>query len=632
MNTRIGDVCWDSDGETLVWTESRGTSTWLMARSGGDAARFLTDGDIAIRGRVGYGGGDFTVARGHAYFAGPGKRLHRLSLEGGIPHPITPAFGAATSPVVSPDGRFVVYVHNDDGIDGLAVVDAAGRHFPRKLAYGTDFVMQPAWHPSGSMIAYIVWNHPQMPFDGTQLILAHLEEAAGLPSIGRTTTIAGGTDTAIYQPTFSPDGRKLAYASDESGWWQIYLYDLGSGEIQQITDAPAEHAVPAWAQGSRTMGWLPGSDGLAFLRNSAGKFSLCVYELGSKATREVTALEQYDYMRQIAVSPVRDEVALLAASTTLPERVISIELDRLRVPPTLSLAGAETGTGQFAVIAGEEQVIHARSRSEMLQDYLSKGEPITWTGHDGESVYGGYYPPFNPRYRSTGAPPLIVHVHGGPTGQSRQAFDPEIQFFTTRGYAVLDVNHRGSTGHGKAYKDKLRRMWGVYDVEDSVSGALALVERGLADRDKLVILGGSAGGYTVLQSLATKPGIYAAGICLYGIASQFLLSFNDAWKFEARYNDTLIGVLPDDAEVFRERSPLFHADQIRDPLIIFHGEDDEAVPINQAEAIVKPLRRRGVMHEYHVYKGEGHGWRKPETTIHYLKATLEFLQQVVIFK
>ncbi|MCK6577577.1 MAG: prolyl oligopeptidase family serine peptidase [Anaerolineae bacterium] len=632
LNARIGDAAWDSDGKTLVWTESRQGATWLMAKTGQDSPRFLTDGNIPVRGRIGYGGGDFTVAGGVVYFVGHDRRVFSLPLAGGVPHPITPPFGAAAAPTISPDGRFLIFAHHHEGVDGLAVVDVDGRQFPRKLAYDADFVMQPAWHPSGSLLAYVIWNHPQMPFDGTQLIVAQLQETAGLPAVVSTSILAGGPDTAIFQPAFSPDGRKLAYVSDETGWWQIYIYDLETKQTRQITDVPAEHAAPAWAQGMRTIGWSPSGDALYFLRSALGKSRLGMVELTNGTTREVRALEHYDSMRQIAVSPTYDEVALIAASTTTPDRLVSIEIDRLHIPPALSLGSDDSGVGRIAVIIAEQEVIHARSRSEMLRDQIAPGQPVEWTGHDGETVYGWYYPPFNARCRSSGAPPLIVRVHGGPTGQSRQNYAPETHFFTTRGYALLDVNHRGSTGYGKAYKDKLRGMWGVYDVEDSASGALALVERGLADRSKLIILGGSAGGYTVLQSLATKPGLYAAGVCLYGISNQFLLSFNDAWKFEARYNDTLLGTLPESTALFRERSPLFHADKISDPLIIFHGEDDEAVPISQAEVIVKALRRRGVPHEYHVYKGEGHGWHKSETIIHYLKATIDFLQQIVIFK
>lgn len=631
-SARFGDVGWDSASSTLVWTESREESTWLMAKTSGEAARFLTDGDVRIRGSIGYGGGDFTVGDGAVYFAGAGRRIYRLSLDEGLPRPITPAFGAAASPTLSPDGRFVVFVHHDEGVDGLAIVDAEGAQFPQKLAYGDDFVMQPAWHPSGLFIAYIAWNNPQMPWDGTELRLAALSDGAALPHIARQKTIAGGIDTSVFQPEFSPDGRYLAYASDQTGWWQLYLYDLSEDTHRQITDIEAEHATPAWVQGLRTFGWSADSGAIYFLRNNGGKVSLHVYELASGQSRSVEALDPYTQLKAIAVSRTDDQIALIASSTTLPERVITVAIDRMNMPESLSPEAADPDNGEFVLVSGEQEVIVARSKSEMLRNSVSEAQPVEWASFDGETAYGWYYPPVSDKYAGTGAPPMIVSVHGGPTSEARTSFDAKIQFFTTRGYAWLDVNHRGSTGHGKAYKDKLRGMWGVYDVEDSASGALALAERGLADRSKLVIMGGSAGGYTTLQSLTTKPGVYAAGVCLYGIGSQFLLSFNDAWKFEARYNDTLIGILPGDVERFRERSPMFHADKIKDPVIIFHGEADEAVPINQSETMVTALRRRGIPHEFHTYKGEGHGFRKTETIVDYLTKTLRFLEQWVIFR
>ncbi|MEP7293058.1 MAG: prolyl oligopeptidase family serine peptidase, partial [Chloroflexota bacterium] len=275
--------------------------------------------------------------------------------------------------------------------------------------------------------------------------------------------------------------------------------------------------------------------------------------------------------------------------------------------------------------------VRKRSRSEMLRAFYNAAEPISWAGHDGEIVYGLYSAPGNSDFESSGAPPLIVKVHGGPTSQSHDSFSAEAQFYTTRGYGFLEVNHRGSTGYGRAYREMLNGAWGVYDVEDSASGAQHLVDQGLADARRLVILGGSAGGYTVLQSLVNKPGFWRAGVCLYGISNLFTLALNDEWKFEARYLDKLFGTLPEAEAVYRERSALFNAEKIRDAVIVFQGEDDPVVPKAQADSIVAALRRGGVPHEYHVFAGEGHGWRKPETIERYYHLTVAFLQQYVIF-
>jgi dipeptidyl aminopeptidase/acylaminoacyl peptidase len=225
---------------------------------------------------------------------------------------------------------------------------------------------------------------------------------------------------------------------------------------------------------------------------------------------------------------------------------------------------------------------------------------------------------------------LLVSIHGGPTSQVRAVYNAKAQFFTTRGYAVLEVNHRGSTGYGRPYWEALNGNWGIYDVEDAVSGLQALANQGQVDGSRAVIMGGSAGGFTVLMALENFPGLFKAGVCLYGVANQFSL-VAETHKFEARYSDSLLGPLPEAAEIYRARSCEFHADKIKDPLIIFQGEEDQVVPRAQSEAIVAALRRRGIPHEYHLYPGEGHGFRKVETIQHQYGAIEKFLQQHVIY-
>jgi len=261
---------------------------------------------------------------------------------------------------------------------------------------------------------------------------------------------------------------------------------------------------------------------------------------------------------------------------------------------------------------------------------LSAPEPVSWTSFDGGQAHGLYYPPASERFEASGAPPLIVLVHGGPTGQVVAGWAPNAQYFATRGYAVLLPNYRGSTGYGRDYMLKLRESWGIYDVQDAKSGAQDLARRGLADPSRLVIMGGSAGGFTVLQSLVELPGLYKAAICMFGVANQFTLAA-DTHKFEARYLDSMLGPLPEAAAVYRERSPIFHADRITDPIAVFQGDIDRVVPREQSDSIVASLRARGVPHEYHVYEGEGHGWRKSETIDQFYKSVEAFLRTHVLF-
>jgi dipeptidyl aminopeptidase/acylaminoacyl peptidase len=292
----------------------------------------------------------------------------------------------------------------------------------------------------------------------------------------------------------------------------------------------------------------------------------------------------------------------------LPSRIITLHLDD---PPRVRVC--------------------RRSTAESVPPQeLSSPQRITWSASTGESIYGLFYPPQSIRFQGRGKPPVIILIHGGPTSQAVASYQANVQFFSTRGFAVLQVNHRGSTGYGKAYVDALRGQWGIADTEDAVSGAQYLVQQGWVDATKLVIMGGSAGGYTVLQALVRHPGFFKAGICLYGISNLFTLAAS-THKFEAHYLDSLIGPLPEAADCYRDRSPLFAAQRICDPIALFQGDSDQVVPKDQAEAIVASLAKRGVPHEYHVYVGEGHGFRKTATIAQFYTTVEAFLRQYVLF-
>lgn len=618
----FSDVLWDSDG-TLAWREVRsGWGAIVLQGPGMNAPRDLNS-DISSRAKVGYGGGDFILDHGQIYFVAEASgRLYRQPVAGGSARPITPEFGSCASPTPSPDGRWLIFVHTCEGQDSLGIVDSEGKDWPQKLVSGDDFYMQPVWHPGGRQIAWVSWNHPNMPWDGTALFLGELDfPENSLPRLRRSDAIAGGATVSIFQPLFSPDGRHLAYVSDAEGWWQIYLYDLVEKSHRKLTAADADHGRPAWVQGLRTYGFEPAGKSLVFIRSQLGSASLWSVDIASGEENRLEPGKEYAWLEQIAVAPEytpegRVQVALIVSGPATPPRVIAASFvkeqdDRLRP-------------------AAEVRILRRASAEDVPSEAYAPVEPVTWQGFDGEPVHGLFYPPHNHAFSPKGRPPLIVSIHGGPTSQARAAFNPGNQFFATRGYAVLEVNYRGSTGYGRAYWEALKGQWGIYDVQDAIRGARYLVEQGSVDGDRLVIMGGSAGGFTVLQSLVDHPGFYTAGVCLYGVANQFTL-VAETHKFEARYSDQLLGPLPEAAEKYRSRSPVFFADQIRDPVILFQGEDDRVVPRAQSDEIVASLRRRGVPHEYHLYPGEGHGFRKVETIEHFYKAVDRFLRQHVIF-
>ncbi len=597
---RLDDVQWDSDGRTLVWLEGRSDQGVLVCRRDDSAARDLTD-ELNVRAGVGYGGGDFTVGHGLVIFAERNGRLYRQTLAHGNPQPITPAFGHAASPAISPNGRWVLFVHSYERVDVLGLVDSEGARWPVKLVSGSDFYMQPAWHPAGDRITWIEWDHPNMPWDGTRLKMARL--AGEPPHIEEDTLVAGGADVPIFQPAFSPDGRWLSFIATEGEWDRLYVLDLASGERRALVK-DVVLAQPAWVQGMHTYGWSHDSRRIFYHRNDRGFGSLWAVDVNSgTSTRLDTA--PYTWLMQIAPSPTTEHIAFIASAPTVPTRVVVWGTDGLTVQR------------------------HSTSETVAPAD-LPTPRAIEWAASDGTTVYGLYYPPTSSRFEGSGLPPAVVGVHGGPTAQRVASYSADAAFFTSRGYSFLEVNYRGSTGYGRSYMLALREHWGVYDVEDAVSGARALGEQGLADPRRLVIMGGSAGGYTVLNVLIHHPGVFKAGICLFGVSNLFTLAA-DTHKFEERYLDSMVGPLPEAADRYRDWSPIFHADKIRDPIAVFQGKEDKVVPPDQAESIVQVLRERGVPHIYRLYEGEGHGWRKTETIAAYYTDVERFLRQYMLF-
>ena len=599
---RLNDVQWNSDGKTLVWLEGRSDVGMLVAKNEQEAEMDL-NGEISCRGGVGYGGGDFTIREKFVIFCGKDGRLYRRGLNPEKPFPITPAYGSVASPKISPDGTSVVFVFSDGANDLIGIVDSEGKKWPQKLVEGADFYMQPTWHPTGEMLAWIEWDHPNMPWDGTKLKMAKLEKG-NLPVVSELIHVAGDDKTVIFQPEFSPDGRWLSYITSAGEWDAMVLVDLSTMAKKVIFQPEELHLLePAWVQGVRTYGWAGNSEAIYLIQNKKGFSSLWRLEI---ASGEVSKLDtgSYTLLKQISVSK-DDEIGLIATSASISPRVI-------------------TGVGNAWKIV-------TRSTAENISEgFLSSPSPISWEAEEGTLIHGLYYPPQNPHFESEGKPPAIIYIHGGPTSQVSAGYSAATAFFTSRGYGWLDVNYRGSTGYGHSYKNMLRGRWGDVDVEDAVGGAKALIDQGLVNEKQLVILGGSAGGYTVLNSLIRYPGVFKAGICNYGVSNLFMLDL-DTHKFEAHYTTSMVGKLPEAAEKYHAWSPVYHAHKIKDALAVFQGADDKVVLPNQSELIVDKLRHQGVPFSYQLYEGEGHGFRKNETLLDYYQKVERFLIQNVIF-
>jgi len=594
---RLNDVQWSPDGDFLVWSQSLDGKTSLFAKPARDAA-FDLSGELNPSGGVGYGGGDFCAGRQGVVFAERNGRLYFKPYGEGLPRPITPAFGGCASPVLTPDERFVVFVHTYENKDVLAIVPLDGSAWPKILRQGADFYMQPAVSPDGKLIAWVEWDHPNMPWDGTRLHLASLDLETG--SISNVKLLDGAENTPIFQPIFSPDGSKLAWLSNVGEPDQLKLLHLASGEVETLVQDRVL-MPPAWVQGIRALAWSPDSQQIFFLEYQLGQTHLRSINL---STREITEINTspYTLVEQPCVS-AKGELALIAQSAAKPPRILRI-------------------------FDGQKEVT-ARSQSDVLPAaFLSQPQALSWQSSDGVTVHGLYYQPAHPDFEAPGAPPVIVFIHGGPTSQVFDAFNLEADFFTSRGYGYFAVNYRGSTGYGRAYRDALRGSWGRIDLQDTIEGSQALIARGLADPAKLIIKGGSAGGFTLLNALVHHPGFFKAGLCSYGVSNLFDL---DTHKFEAHYNTSLVGKLPEAAKKYHAWSPVFHADKIRDAITVFQGSDDKVVPPEHSESIVRVLKANHIPHIYKLYEGEGHGFRKKINLIDYYQTIDSFLKQYVIF-
>ena len=601
---RLNDVQFSPDGETLVWSQSLDGKTSLFAWRDGEAAWNLS-GEFNPSGAVGYGGGDFFAGNEAVFFCDRNGRLYSKPYSTGLPKALTPEFGGCASPQLSPDGSFIVFVHTYEGRDLLASVTSDGSEWPIILRQGADFYLQPTLSPDGSLLAWVEWDHPNMPWDGSRLMLAEMSRDGS--SLNAIRQIAGDENVSVFQPAFSPDSSKLAWLQNNTEFDDLQVRDLETDTIQTLLENQPL-MLPAWVQGQRIYNWAADGRAIYYLHNLQGTVSLNKADLGNGQARSVQVekiqADSFTLIEQPTLSP-DGSLAFIAQSSTLSPRITLLKEGKIRTI--------------------------ARSASELLaKEDFSEPQSFSWTSSDGVEVFGLYYPPAHAQYTSDGAPPLIVYVHGGPTSQVFNAFNLEAAYFTSRGYAYFAVNYRGSTGFGRSYRDALKGNWGKIDLQDVIEGTKALVDAGLADPKKLVIKGGSAGGFTALNALVQHPGFFKAGLVSYGVSNLFLLDM-DTHKFEAHYTESLVGKLPEAAEKYHAWSPVFHAEKIRDAVAIFQGSDDKVVPVEQSESIVNLLRANKVPHEYKLYEGEGHGFRKKVNLVDFYETIDRFLKQYVIF-
>ncbi len=609
----VADVVWLAepwiDGDDVYWIEGRpaeaGRRVLVRASRDGTTAD-LTPAPFNVRTHVHeYGGGSYVVAGGTVVFSHFGDgRLYRLDPGDETPVAITPE-----GPVHYADLRFdpgrrrFLAVREDHGAEGepqaaIVAIDLDGATDPQVLLEGPDFLSSPRLSPDGSTLAWLEWDHPDMPWDATRLRTAPLAEDG---TLGDSDLAAGGPEESIVQPEWSPDG-VLHLVSDRTGWWNLYRRVEGP-RLEPLAPMEAEFADPAWIFDRSSYGFLADGSIVAIAR-AESRDRIIHVQPGRLVGEVASAFTEFDGLRVAA-----DKVVVLAGSPAEATMIVTLD------PATLAPSGVLRRSAAFTVDPGA----------------LSMPEPIDFTAADGRIAHALYYPPTNAAFAGPAdeRPPLVVRSHGGPTANAASDLDLGIQLLTSRGIAVVDVDYGGSTGYGRAYRQALEGAWGVVDVDDCIAAARFLVERGDVDPARLAIEGGSAGGYTTLAALAFRE-VFAAGISWFGIGDLESLS-SGSHKFESRYNDWLVGPYPESSALYRERSPVLHLEGIACPVLLLQGLDDKVVPPNQAEAMVAALTAKGIPHRYLAFEGEGHGFRGATAIRASLEAELSFLGAVFGF-
>lgn len=592
-------------GDWVYWLESRpaelGRSVLVRTRNG-ETPHDLTPAPFSARSRVHeYGGGAFTVSGDAVYFVNyDDQQIYRQFIASGKPPEVlTHAPGCRFADLVVDERRTrLICVCENHERAGQApsntLVSVSLRDGDvATLAEGRDFYSSPALSPDAEFLAWLCWNAPRMPWDGCELWLAELDWN-GAPT--RRQRIAGGAQESIFQPQFAPDGR-LHFISDRSGYWNIYRHATESDT--PVTQDAMDYGFAQWNFGMSSYAFLADGSLLA-VRTHDGASELVTVCTPGHAELLDTGMSQIEHLHAAG-----RQCAILAAN---PVQAASVLFGTPHNLKPIVAPGAEIPDG-----------------------YISAAQFTRFATGGGETAYAWYYPPCNPGYTGHPGelPPLLVKCHGGPTAMNGNGLDARVQFWTSRGFALADVNYRGSSGFGRAYRESLRGQWGVKDAEDCAAAARHLVKQGLADPTRLAISGGSAGGFTVLCALAFRN-CFQAGAVYYGL-SELETAMRDTHKFEAHYGDTLLGPWPEARDLYRERSPLHAADRIRCPVIFFQGLKDKVVPPDQTERMVQALHANGVPVEYLSFPDEGHGFRRRDTLERTLAAELRFYGRVFGF-
>jgi dipeptidyl aminopeptidase/acylaminoacyl peptidase len=597
-------------GDDIYWIESRPSE-----RGRRSIQRWTADGAIAeltppefnVRSRVHeYGGASYEVAGETIFFQNFADQLLYRHDPDSDPRPIT------TSGIFYGDFRYdpsrerLFSIQEDHGVSDIEAINTLvtlDPHGPNAdggetIVSGSDFVAGARLSPDGRSLAWLEWNHPHMPWDAAALFVGDMDQDG---VVRNRRQVAGGDGSSVVQPEWTPGG-DLIFVDDRTGWWNFYRYR--DGQVDHLLDMEAEFGRPLWAVGATTYAVVSNERVIcAYTQNgfwAIGDLNLATGEFIRVPT---------PYTEITSISAEGNIVAFTAGNST-----------------------SSIGLYRHDLSTGDTQLIRSASSVSIDPDFLSAPTTITFPTSDDQVAHAFLYMPRNPDFDASEGqrPPLIVASHGGPTSAALSVLDYRTQFWTSRGFAFLDVNYRGSTGFGRPYRDALQDTWGIYDVDDCVYGAQYLVEKGVVDGEKLAVRGGSASGYLTLAALTFRD-TFKAGCALYGISNLEIMAI-ETHKFESRYLDGLVGPYPACVDIYRERSPLYHIDQLNTPLILFHGLEDKVVPPNQSELIYEALKEKGVPVAMVLYDGEQHGFRQAANIKRTLDGELYFYSRIFGFE
>jgi dipeptidyl aminopeptidase/acylaminoacyl peptidase len=602
----LGGVAFD--GEDIYWLEGRPTEggrNVLVRRTTDGTTKDITPPPFNVRTRVHeYGGGSYLIVDGTIYFSNfADQRIYKQTPDS-QPQPLTPASKRCYADAIidSPRNRLICvcedYTQTDREPENTLVTIDLDTGEVRVLVSGSDFYSSPRLCTNGTHLAWISWNHPNMPWDETQLWIATIN-ADG--TLGETKCIAGRIEESICEPRWSPDGR-LYFSSDRGGWWNLYRYNW-DGTIESLWEMEAEFAYPHWVFGLSNYKFTSASRIICTYTQN-GSWFLASLDTNSKQLQPIDT--PYNSISSLQVKG--DRICFIGSSPTQHAAAVSLNLE-----------------------TEETEILKQASEMAIDPGYLSIPQAIAFPTENHLTAYAWYYPPQNQDFIAPEGelPPLLVKSHGGPTAAASASLSLRVQYWTSRGFGYLDVNYGGSTGYGRAYRQRLDKNWGIVDVDDCINAAKYLVQQGKADENRLAISGGSAGGYTTLAALTFRD-VFKAGASYYGVSDLEALT-RDTHKFEFRYFDRLIGKYPEEKNLYEARSPIHSIDRLACPVIFFQGLEDKIVPPNQTEMMVAALKKKGLPVAYVPFAGEQHGFRRAENIKRALDGEFYFYSRVFGF-